>query len=204
MGKKRTTLKKSLITRTIIYVAIIVVIISQIAIKMQSDNIQSLSNIVLAGEMGRGFAVVASEVGTLATQSTKATETIRQLIEGVTQNIEDINKKADVCVRDMEGCLKGVRSANISFDAICGNVEKATNGIMEIAGEVDRINDVTSSNAATTEEQAANINMILGLSEEIVGENSKLRAETENITSISEDLNEFSEEIEANLSKYTV
>jgi hypothetical protein len=36
------------------------------------------------------------------------------------------------------------------------------------------------------------------------GESSKLRAETENITSISEDLNEFSEEIEANLSKYTV
>lgn len=35
-------------------------------------------------------------------------------------------------------------------------------------------------------------------------ESGKLRAETENITSISEDLNEFSEEIEANLSKYTV
>ena len=157
-----------------------------------------------AGEMGRGFAVVASEVGILANQSSEATDTIRRLIDDITKNIEDINKKADICLGDMEACINGVEGANSSFNTIYEDVAKATEGITEIAGGIERINDVASNNAATTEEQASSINEVLSLSDTIVTESNKLREETRNITSISENLNSYSNEIKSDLSQYTV
>ncbi|SCY37888.1 Methyl-accepting chemotaxis protein [Lachnospiraceae bacterium XBB2008] len=157
-----------------------------------------------AGEMGKGFAVVATEVGVLAGQSSQATETIRRLVDGITKNISDINTKAEICVSDMEACIKAVSGANESFDKIYGDVAKATDGITEIADGIGRINNVASNNATTTQEQASNINQVLELSNTIVSENGKLRTETENITSISENLNQYSDEINSDLSQYTV
>ncbi|MCR5675026.1 MAG: methyl-accepting chemotaxis protein [Lachnospiraceae bacterium] len=157
-----------------------------------------------AGEMGKGFAVVAQEVGILANQSSEATDTIRKLIDEITQNIEDINKKADICVTDMDACISGVEGANESFRTIYEDVAKATEGIVAIASGIERINDVASSNATTTQEQASSINEVLGLSDQIVSENNKLREETANITSISENLNRYSDEINSDLSQYTL
>ncbi|MCR5734752.1 MAG: HAMP domain-containing protein [Lachnospiraceae bacterium] len=157
-----------------------------------------------AGEMGKGFAVVATEVGTLASQSSEATETIRRLVDGITKNISDINQKAEICVNDMAACMSAVSDANESFDKIYGDVAKATDGISEIANGIEKINDVASNNAATTQEQAANITQVLDLSNMIVSESGKLRAETANITSISENLNQYSDEINSDLSQYTV
>ena len=155
-----------------------------------------------AGEQGKGFAVVASEVGTLAQQSTEATETIKQLIQGITKNIEDINNNAETCVADMEACVEGVKVANASFDEIHSNVEKATEGIVDITGGIGRINDFASTNAATTEEQASSISEILGLSDEILSESERLNSQTDSITRISEDLNEHSSRLRDNLSHY--
>ncbi|MCR4647762.1 MAG: methyl-accepting chemotaxis protein [Lachnospiraceae bacterium] len=157
-----------------------------------------------AGEMGRGFEVVASEVGALANQSTEATKNIRDLIEDITKNIADINNKADICVKDMEECVAGVDHANNSFNKIYTDVAKATDGIVKIANGIDKISDVASGNAATTREQAQNINSILELSDRIVNESNKLRAETVNITNISENLNQYSDEINSDLSQYVV
>ncbi|MCR4754848.1 MAG: methyl-accepting chemotaxis protein [Lachnospiraceae bacterium] len=49
-GKKRKSLKKSLLSTIILIVAIVIVIITQISIKLASDNIQSLTNNILARE----------------------------------------------------------------------------------------------------------------------------------------------------------
>ncbi len=155
-----------------------------------------------AGEMGKGFAVVASEVGTLASQSSEATETIRKLIDDITKNIADINKKADICTEDMKACISGVTGANESFGKIYGDVAKATDGIIKITSGIEKINEVATENAATTEEQATNINQVLSLSDAIVEESNKLRNETANITNISEKLNLYSDAIKGDLSQY--
>jgi methyl-accepting chemotaxis protein len=56
--QKRKSLKKSLLTKMIVYVAIIIVIITQISVKLAVDNIQPLMNNVLARES----ATYASEI----------------------------------------------------------------------------------------------------------------------------------------------
>nr|MCR4717341.1 methyl-accepting chemotaxis protein [Lachnospiraceae bacterium] len=157
-----------------------------------------------AGEMGKGFAVVASEVGALAGQSSEATDTIKRLVDDITRNIENINEKADICAKDMEACISGVDGANESFETIYSEVAMATDGIIGIASGIEKINDVATGNAATTEEQASNINEVLNLSGLIVTESEKLREESGNITSISENLNDYSDEINSDLAKYTL
>ena len=155
-----------------------------------------------AGEQGRGFGIVASEVGNLAKQSSEATEHIRELIREVTQNIADINSKSDMCMKDMKECLSGVESANSSFDIIYAELEKATDGIIEITGGISKINSVEYENASSTKEQALKVNEILELSDMIVTESNKIMSETNNITNISMDLNKYSDSIKADLSKY--
>ncbi len=48
--KKRKSLKKTLLTRIILYMALIIIIITQISIKLAVDNIQTLTNSLLARE----------------------------------------------------------------------------------------------------------------------------------------------------------
>ncbi len=104
----------------------------------------------------------------------------------------------------MEACLAGVESANRSFVTIYDDVAKATEGIIDIADGIGKINDVASNNAATTQEQASTITEILGLSDRIVTESNKLMAETDNIANVSADLNKYSEAIKTDLSQYNV
>ena len=155
-----------------------------------------------AGEMGRGFAVVASEVGSLATQSTAATQDISVLVETITKNIMDINSKADDCLRDMESCLSGVERSNHSFESIFRDVTNATEAISDITDGISRINDVATGNAASTEEQVATVNEILELSEQIVTESDKISSETTKLQEVSNRLNGFSSGIVSDLKNF--
>ncbi|MBO6113490.1 MAG: methyl-accepting chemotaxis protein [Lachnospiraceae bacterium] len=157
-----------------------------------------------AGEQGRGFAVVASEIGDLANQSQEATESISKLIDNITNNINDINNKADICMYDMQNCMLSVERANDSFDSIYNDVTNATDGLNEIADGIIKINDVASNNAAITEEQVATINNIINLSENIVGESNKILEVTDNISNISADLSKYSEAISNDLNNYSL
>ena len=157
-----------------------------------------------AGEMGKGFAVVASEIGDLASQSSEATETISRLVESITDNIRQINNKADICMYDMQNCMLSVERANDSFDSIYVDLSKATNGINEITDGVVKINDVVTNNAAITEEQVATINNIVELSDSIVKESDKILKETDNISKVSSNLSMYSENIKNDLNNYTL
>lgn len=155
-----------------------------------------------AGEAGRGFAVVAGEVGALANQSSDAAAHIDQLVETITDNIANISRKADDCIKDMDKCLAGVSRSNESFDFIYSDITKATNAITDIADGIGRINDVASNNAAATEEQAATVNQILELSGTIVRDSEKISEDTGSLASVSEKLNGYSATISDDLKNF--
>ncbi len=155
-----------------------------------------------AGEAGRGFAVVASEVGALANQSSTAAAHITTLVETITENIANINEKADDCIKDMERCLAGVSRSNESFESIYTDITKATDAITGITDGIGRINDVASNNAAATEEQAATVTQILELSDTIVKDSGKLSEDTESLSEVSEKLSGCSAAVSDDLKNF--
>ncbi len=157
-----------------------------------------------AGELGKGFAVVAGEVGALANQSSEASVHISTLIDTITENILDINKKADDCLRDMQECLEGVDRSNASFESIYDEVSKATEAISDITEGINRITDVASNNAAATEEQAATVNQILNLSSSIVDDSARISDETSKLSDVSERITGYSAAISDDLQNFTL
>lgn len=94
-----------------------------------------------AGEQGRGFAVVADEVRTLASRTQESTDQIRE-------KIEQLQSGASNAVNAMDSAIKEV---NLNND----QVEKVTEALAEIAGEISKINNQLDQMAAASEEQSS-------------------------------------------------
>ena len=105
-----------------------------------------------AGEAGRGFAVVANEIKELALQTAKATEDIREKINGIQsvtgQTVRDIGEITDVIgeVNDIVGTIAAaVEEQSVTTRDIAENVGQASMGISEINENVATSSSMTQS-----------------------------------------------------------
>lgn len=105
-----------------------------------------------AGEAGRGFAVVANEIKELALQTAKATEDIREKINGIQsvtgQTVHEISEITDVIseVNDIVGTIAAaVEEQSVTTRDIAENVGQASMGISEINGNVATSSSMTRS-----------------------------------------------------------
>ncbi|WP_337880168.1 HAMP domain-containing methyl-accepting chemotaxis protein [Rheinheimera sp.] len=92
-----------------------------------------------AGEAGRGFAVVADEVRTLATNTQKATESIKHMIDTLQQS----------ALEAVSAMAQSGRYAGESVD----NAMQAAAVLEEIKGSVETIVDMNVQISAATEQQ---------------------------------------------------
>lgn len=126
-----------------------------------------------AGEHGRGFAVVASEVRTLATRTSDAARSIRQLVGQSTDRVANGSRATRVALERMEGTLQAVAEV----DALLAGINIATHeqkqGIAQINGAIAELETITQQNAALVEQvtasaialstQAKNVRNTMGL-----------------------------------------
>jgi len=112
-----------------------------------------------AGDAGKGFAVVASEVKTLATQTQKATEQIRQQIEGV-QHESQTAVAAISGIRDVIAQVTEISQAiavaideqTAATSEIARNAQQAASGTFEVSSAVQGVSDASQqASAASTQ-----------------------------------------------------
>jgi len=108
-----------------------------------------------AGDAGKGFAVVAEEVRNLAGRSAEAARNTAGLIQDSQTNAENgVLAAADVAgfLEDIAQSIGGV--TNLVSKMAKSSVEQ-TESLKEITQAVDRLDGVTQTNAATSEEVAS-------------------------------------------------
>ncbi|MBQ7584183.1 MAG: hypothetical protein IJT24_06185 [Lachnospiraceae bacterium] len=115
-----------------------------------------------AGEAGRGFAVVADEIRALAEQTKEATEKITSVLEGLSNDADDVVMKADRSVEIAGSQKDAAQEASEQFGAIYDGAARLDDGAREINSLVDRLSgakdgiaDNVSSLSASSEQISA-------------------------------------------------
>lgn len=124
-----------------------------------------------AGEAGRGFAVVAEEIRVLSDNTNNELNSIKEIIAELVQECEACVKASDEVVSDNAAQKEEIKVVLESFDNLDGQIGMTAQKAEEIKQMVDQmvnlnqdittnsfgLTDVSSSNAAATEEMTANI-----------------------------------------------
>ncbi len=136
-----------------------------------------------AGEAGKGFAVVADEVGKLADNSSRSAREIKQLVEGITGQINElsfnIKDESDAIDGNLIYAAEVLMKSEAINDTLLGNMKAAEKitvltkdqlgSISSIEREIEKINDITQQNAAVSEEIGASTQEQLAAIEAVHG-----------------------------------
>jgi twitching motility protein PilJ len=111
-----------------------------------------------AGEAGRGFTVVAEEVQRLAERSAEATKHIGAIVKRIQR---DTQEAVEAMERSTQGVVQGTRTADQAEQALreIGSVST------QLAELIESISQATQQQAASASRVAANMKVILGITQ---------------------------------------
>jgi len=108
-----------------------------------------------AGEAGKGFAVVAEEVRNLAQRSAEAARNTAQLIESSQQSADGGVKATEQVAEILGEITSSVDKVTRLVGEVASASREQAEGIGEINTAMNRLDQVTQTNAASAEESAA-------------------------------------------------
>lgn len=108
-----------------------------------------------AGEAGRGFAVVAGEIQTLSINSSKASDSINEMIDKSRKAVENgknlVEKTQNTISAGIEYSVSNAQNVHAIVDA----VQSQKSSVHEISESFSKISGIVESNAASAEENSA-------------------------------------------------
>jgi iron only hydrogenase large subunit-like protein len=85
-----------------------------------------------AGTAGKGFAIVAIEVDILSSKASEEVEKITPMVKDLIEKINQINKRGEVVIQDLEG-------VNSTLDTFSGNIETISTLMEDISENIRSI-----------------------------------------------------------------
>jgi methyl-accepting chemotaxis protein len=95
---------------------------------------------VRSGEHGKGFAVVAREIRTLADQSIKATDRVREILDDISTAIRSAVVSSEKGAARMEAGLAQVRTSGENLKELSNIVKDNSSAVRQIAAAVNQQN----------------------------------------------------------------
>ncbi|MBN1531075.1 MAG: hypothetical protein JXA20_00285 [Spirochaetes bacterium] len=125
-----------------------VAFIENIAYQTNLLSLNASIEAVRAGTHGRGFSVVAGEVRSLAEKSQRASSDITTLMQ---QSLQVADRTGDL----IEKMQPEIATTTELVEAITSASDEQTQGVEQITGGMNQLNDISQQNAASAEELAA-------------------------------------------------
>lgn len=163
-------------------------IIGDIADKTSLLSLNASIEAAKAGETGRGFAVVATEIGHLSNISADAVSHIKNLIDEINGLVGDTIKQTSESVKNIHQSSSLVEGTLKTFDSIFDNIDRISVLISEMMKKVEKVDDVATSVASISEEQAASSQEILAASEVMVQQVDQITHNSENVADSAKEL----------------
>jgi len=146
-------------------------IIKSIAEQIQLLALNASIEAARAGEHGKGFAVVATNVGTLASESKEASQTIDDILTELLFNYEEMKNSVAGLVEQIGQQSTTIVSTSKQFTVLDENIvrvvefinkiSKATEEVKKLSelvvGTMSNLSSISEENAASTEETMASI-----------------------------------------------
>lgn len=107
-----------------------------------------------AGEQGKGFAVVAEAVRTLAQRTSSAATDISKLISESTETAEQGARLADSAGKVFDQIIDSISKVNQVTSSISAASEEQVQGISEISSALNQLDQTTQNNAMSADSSA--------------------------------------------------
>lgn len=151
-----------------------------------------------AGEAGRGFAVVAEEIRVLSDNTSGELNNIKEIIAELDKECKDCVKASEIVVKDseeqqseLEGVLTEFESLDqqIALTAEKAEEMKALIDMMvklnsSITSSSDGLTDVSSANAAATQQMNANVEELNAMMHGVADMASQMKDQSDELTNV--------------------
>ena len=157
-----------------------------------------------AGEMGKGFAVVAAQIGQLAQNSTDSVGNITKLIDEIRELVNNAVVQAGTSSKNIDESSKLIYTAVETFDIIYKNIEETNDMIAHMISKVGEVDEVATTVAAISEEQAASSDEILATSENMVVQANSISENSHKVAGDSKILAETAERLSKQINTFKI
>lgn len=157
-----------------------------------------------AGEAGKGFAVVASEIGKLANTSSESVKNISALVSEINKLVSDTVKQSHESAEYINESSYLISGTVDTFDIIFNKINSTNNLIQDMIEKVGHLDDVATTVAAISEEQAASSQEILATSEVMVDQSNNITRNSEKVANDAENLSNTSDELSKQIQMFKI
>lgn len=144
-----------------------------------------------AGEAGKGFAVVANEIKELAKQTAEATQDIKQQIE----NIQSSTKSGVLTINHITTVVGNVdemvSSIATAVEEQSATTSEISTNVSEVSEGMREINHNLAQSSAVTQDITKEIASVSHSSGEIAGGAQRIETSVQELTQLSEELNQL-------------
>jgi len=182
----------------------IVALIGEIADETNLLSLNASIEAARAGGMGRGFAVVAAQIGQLAQNSADSVGNITKLIDEIRELVNNAVNQAGTSSKNIDESSKLIYTALETFDIIYGNIEETNEMIAHMINKVGEVDEVATTVAAISQEQAASSDEILATSENMVMQANSISDNSRKVADDSKVLAETAERLSEQVNTFKI